>query len=318
MKISVYLGIVISLLCGGCASRSPDLPPPGIRDTDPMITQLSTTARKAFDAGEVASAVVMYRRALERARAIDNSQEIAANAYNLAACLLQLGAADESVKLLAEAEREAARSGGDQAAILLMSAQTARARGDASAAEATLDRLEALDVSREVRGQAYVMRANIACDRQNPSMAEGFLSRASDFAGASADSGLSAAIANVSGRIAMLEEQWLDAAVAFDREAEMMQQSLRPAEMAAALEQAGKNYIAAGKTGLAADRYYRSARSWMAQGDYLDALRVIEQAAQLNPVGEDSAQTMTVIASLFDEIRRSVEQQRNQAGVSQP
>jgi len=317
MKITVLIMTVIALSCGGCASRSPDLPPPDLRDTDPVITQLSATARKQFDSGAVASAVSLYRRALERARAIDNSREIAGNAYNLAACLMQLGDVDEAARLLAEAERESVRSRGDAAPVMLMAAQVARARGDRDASRAALDRLEQLNLSKEMRGQAYVIRAHLACDEGNASAAEGFMNRARGYAGKSEDPGLAGAIANATARIAVLNESWLDAAGAFDREADMMQRALRPADMAVALEKAGLNYVAAGRPALAADRYYRSARSSMAQGNYIDALRVIEQAAQLKPEDPESVEVMNVIAGLFDEIRRSVESQ-GQAGVSQP
>jgi len=315
MRSVLVLLFVLALSCGGCASRSPDLPSPEIQDTDPVITQLSTTARKQFDAGSVASAVSLYRRALERARAIDNSGEITGIAYNLAACLMQLGDVDGAATLLVEAEREARRSRGDAAPIILMSAQVARAQGNASAAQAALDRLEQMDIAKEMRGHAYVIRAHLACDQNNAPAAEAFMNRARGYAGKSSEPGLAGAIANANGRIAGLNKSWLEAAEAFDREADMMQRAGRPADLAVALEKAGVNYLAAERAGLAADRFYRSARSSMAQGNYLDALRVIEQAAQLKPEAAESAEIMNVIAALFEEIRQSVESQ-SQAGAA--
>jgi len=311
----VCLAVLCASLWWGCASRNPVPPVPDVRDTDPMIVQLSSTARMAFDAGDVSTAVVMYRRALSRARAMDNSREIGRNAHNLAACMMALEDWDEAARLLTEAERETLRAGDDAGAILLLAAQTARLRGDTKQAEAIIDRLEQNEISDLARGQAYVLRAHLACDRQDPSRAEGHLNRARGYLRRQQDPGLAGAIAEVSGRIAVMQGRWADAAAAFDQEAVWMQRSMRLPEMADALERAGQYYMKADMIDAAADRIFRSSRSWMAQGNYLDALRAIEQAVQFSHDEYGAHETMIAIAELFEEIRQSVEQQ-SQAGTN--
>lgn len=305
----------LAALLAGCATSSPKIEGPEIRDTDPMIVQLSATARQAFDAGETGTAVVMYRRALARARAMDNSTEIGRIAYNLAACMVELEEWAEAEKLLAEAEQETLRAGGQAGPILILAAETARRRGEVRQAEALLDRMETRPVSDALRGQAYVMRAELACDRNDTSRAVGFLQRARGFLGKTAEPGLAGAIAHVTGRLAELEKAWAKAGGEFDREAASLQQAGRLPEMAEALDRAGRNYLKATLPDQASDRFYRSARSWMAQGDVIQALHVIEQAVQMKPEEGGDPEVMAVIAQLFGEIRASVEAQGQQGEV---
>lgn len=315
-------GLWILLAAGliiGCATSPSKNDVPEIQDTDPMIVQLSAMARKAFDDGEVPGAVVLYRRALERARAMDNSREIGRNAYNLAAALVSLEEWDEAVKLLKESERETLRAGDDAGPVLLLAANIHRLRGQWNEAEAAIDRLEKLSMTPELRGQAYVLRAHIACDRSDTARADVFLERARGFLRKQQDAGLAGEISQVSGRIDQLKGRWEEAAQSFDREAAWMQKSMRLPEMADALDRAGQNYMKAGNRVAATDRFYRSARSLMAQKNYLGALQVIEQATQsLDGEGHQSdADTDAAIATLFNEIMRSVEK-NSRAGTQAP
>lgn len=312
MKLMHLFFAMLIAITAGCASTpAPDVPE--IRDTDPMIVQLSSSARMAFEKGEVSTALVMYRRALDRARAVDNSREIGRNAYNLAACLIQLEDWNEAQKLLAESERETVRAGEDAGPILLLAAETARLRGEEAQAAALLDRLESRDISAAARAQAYVIRAHLACDRNDAAGARAHVERAGTFLAKNESPGLAGAIAAASGRVAELDADWVAAAAAFDREAAWMKHADRLPEMARALDRAGQNFVKAQQLNNAADRFYRSARSWMAQGNYIDALRVIELAAQLKPEDETAEETMAVIAGLFEEIRSSLDQQKSQA-----
>ena len=305
--ILMLLGLSICV-CAGCATTPKESPVPEFRDNDPMIAQLSATARRAYELGETPRAVVMYRRALERARAMDNSREIGRNAHNLAVCLISLDEYDEASRLLLEAERETLRAGEDAGPVLLLAAEVARSRRDWKNAEAIIDRLEQLPVGDAVRGQAYVLRAHLACDRNDSARAEGFLNRARGHLRRIDDPGLAASIAEITGRIAMMKGNWREAAASFDREAAWLQQAARPLEMAAALERAGQNHMKVPDIDLAADRFYRAARSLMAQGSYLDALRVIEQAVQSHDDEQHTdSETAEAIARLFEDIRQSIE-----------
>ncbi|HMO03438.1 MAG TPA: hypothetical protein PKC67_00715 [Kiritimatiellia bacterium] len=316
MKRTMMVWIVVALMAAGCATVPKEQKVPDWRDNDPMIAQLSATARKAFDTGDVPTSVVLYRRALDRARAMDNAPEIGRNAYNLAAGLIALEEWDEVTGLLAEAERETVRAGGDAGPILLLAAEARMMQREWSAAGVVIDRLEALPVDETTRGHAYVLRARIACERKDAGRAEGFLQRARGYLGKQKDPGLAASVSEVAAEIALLNGLWADAAVAYDRQAAWLQRAGRAREMAEALERAGRNYLVAGDGALAADRFYRSARSLMAQGNYLDALRVVEQAVQAAPP-EGADDVGAAIARLFDEIRREVEK-ASRVGVTRP
>jgi tetratricopeptide (TPR) repeat protein len=305
MRMNLALFLLAAGLLSGCATAPVENNVPDIKDTDPLIAQLSATARQSYDAGKISDAVVLYRRALERASAIDNSKEIGRIAANLAACLISLEEWEEASYLLVESERETLRAGEDAGPIVLLSAEIFIQQEQWKEAEATIDRLETLPVSDNIRGKAYVLRARIAAERKNAAQAEGFLNRARGYLKKEQDPGLAASISEVSGRIAMLNEKWTDAAKAFDREAAWMQKSKRLPEMAEALERAGQNYVKADDKENASDRFYRSARSLMAQGNYLDALRVIEQASQVTD--PEAGPSAIAITSLFEEIRKSVE-----------
>jgi tetratricopeptide (TPR) repeat protein len=315
MKRKFAILILSAGLLSGCATTSKEKDIPDNRDTDPMITQLSATARQAYEAGEVADAAALYSRALERSRAVDNSREIGRNASNLAACMIALDQLNEASALLVEAERETIRAGDDAGPILILSSEIFIKNAQWDEAESAIDRLEAMTVRDNIRGQAYVQRARIYCERKNAGLAEGYLNRARGFLRKEQDPGLAGSISEVSGRIAMLNEKWSDAAKSFDREAAWMQKSTRLQEMAEALERAGQNYAKADDNKTAMDRFFRSARSLMAQGNYLDALRVIEQAVQITDSDSNNAETVAAITSLFDEIRLSVEK-NSRAGVS--
>lgn len=306
MRWMSAVAVLMMLAAAGCATTPAEKEIPDHIDNDPMIVQLSTTARKAFDAGEIPNAVVMYRRALDRARAMDNPREIGRNAYNLASVLIALEEWDEIPGLLQEAERETKRAGDDAGPILLLAAETQMMEKNWSGAEATIDRMEAMEVGHDARGQAYVLRARIACERKDTARADAFLKRARGYLSKQPEPGLAAAISEVSGHVAMLEEKWSDAAHAFDRQAAWLQRAGRLPEMAEALESAGKNYATAGDAVSASNRYYRSARSLMAQGNYLDALRVVELAVQAaGPATTDDEGE--AITRLFEEIRLTVE-----------
>jgi len=309
MKTITVSFLFTVLALSGCTttSKGPQDDIPEIMDNDPMIVQVSSMARKAFDSGEIPRALVLYRRALERARAMDNAREIGGNAYNLAACMVALVDWDEATKLLVEAERETIRAGGDPGPAVLLLAKIQRQSGEWKKALQTINRLEQLEVDELTRGQAYVMRSHISCDRNNASEAEAFLDRARGFLRKNRDSGLAGEIANASGRIAELNKNWGAAAVACDREAAWMQRSTRLYEMASALERAGLNYKKAGIAEKASDRFFRAARSLMAQEYYLDALRVIERAVDLQD-GKSNEDNAAAIASLFQDIQLSVEE----------
>ena len=80
------------------------------------------------------------------------------------------------------------------------------------------------------------------------------------------DAGLRAGLAGLAGRIHLIQKEPLMAAGEFDQEALLLQQAEQYARMVTALQRAAESYRQAGKFRLAADRYFRAARSAFAQG----------------------------------------------------
>jgi tetratricopeptide (TPR) repeat protein len=319
MKYPVALALLATMIFSqaGCVSSRPDEQIPEIIDTDPMIVQLSSMARTAYASGNVPRALVLYRRALEKSRALDISHEIGRNAYNTATCLVALEEWEEAEKALLEAEQETPAGSEDMGPVLLLLAEVQSRQDHLREAWSTIDRLETLPLSETVRGQAYVMRADIARRRGDASTAESMLSRARGHLKKELDAGLAGGISRVSAEIAMLEKRWADAAAAFDRQAAWLQRSGRLYEMAYALDEAGKSYMAAGSVSTATDRFYRSARSFMAQQHYLGALRVIERAVELQKDDASGVDTARAVTELFREIQQSVES-LSQAAAGRP
>jgi hypothetical protein len=123
------------------------------------------------------------------------------------------------------------------------------------------------------RLQVAVLRAEIACDRGDPAAAGRHLDEARGLAGgtgpgvAAVPAAVWAGIAGASGRLHALRGDPRSAAAAFDEQAGLARQARRFADMARALARAGEAHAAAGDPRLGADRLYRSAASYLAQGE---------------------------------------------------
>jgi len=99
---SVSLSVLacpIYLCLTGCSStpKTADEPP------DPHWATAMRTARAEFARGRPEQAATTYRRALSRARAIDDPTCISDAAYNLAACLTCLDEHEQARPFLREA-----------------------------------------------------------------------------------------------------------------------------------------------------------------------------------------------------------------------
>src|SRR5438045_2154785 len=77
---------------------------------DSELTAATTAAQLAFGQDRIELAAQLYARALTRARAMDDASAIADAAYNLAACLTELGQYSRALVQLDEAEAEAQRA----------------------------------------------------------------------------------------------------------------------------------------------------------------------------------------------------------------
>jgi tetratricopeptide (TPR) repeat protein len=269
--------LLAALLASGCATSGPRR---AEEPSDPLIAQHATAARAAYERGDLKQARSRYEQALVRARATENSAEIARTGCNLAACLLMQGDAAGARPLLREAEAEFVRAGLEPAPALLLAAKAERLAGSAGDARAIVEAVLRAAPAPALRAEAELILAEMACDAEDIAGARGNLARAREALGAAkqAPPAVEAVCAGVAGHIELLAEQPYAAAAQFDRQARYLQRSAQYRDMAAALETAGYAYYAASMDPEAADRFHRAARAMFAQGNALGALKTIQHA----------------------------------------
>ena len=282
--------LALALLAAGCAT-----PPPSA--TDPVIAQLSSSARAAYARGELRKAEGFYEQALREARSRDDRAELPAVAMNLAACRLALGRPADAAPLLAEARRERLQAGQPIDDLDLMDASRLRAQGDLAGAAALAN--------------------TVAGRTKDPARAR----EAAQLAGLLAVQGgdaaaLGAALAKLAadhdpltellrGESLALRFESAAAAAQFDRAAEAYRKAGRLAEMTDALARAGAAHQRGGQAAAAADRYYRAARSAFARGDVATALKHLN-AGMASFDQQADAPTRDALTNLLREIEQAM------------
>jgi hypothetical protein len=276
--------LTVSPALFGCSSTPPDSRPK--QDTE--LLNAARSAQQAYQRGQFETAANQYRLALQRARVMDAAGSIGDQAYNLALSLIAADQLDAAQALLDEAERELTRAGEPLADVLLTQARLVRVRsgrGASAAIERQLRRV--LDDPRSQatpvhRAQVALLRADLACDRGDGATAADYLAESQALLGAEPPTTpIHAHIARVRGRIHGLNNEPEQAGRTFDEEADIMRANRRYRDMAKALRRGGDAYRQAGKAATAVDRYYRAARSWLAQGRSAEAAQDMSAAEQL-------------------------------------
>ncbi|GDY20435.1 hypothetical protein LBMAG56_17800 [Verrucomicrobiota bacterium] len=274
-------GAVLLLLLTACSS----VPKPAtVRVRDAELARLDDGARHAFERESSAQAVNLYAQVLRRARALDDAEEVGNAAYNLAVCLVAAGRYDAAEGFLREAAIELARARANVADVLLVQARVAQLRGNAEATLRFAGEVFTHPFSNPGpghRAEVALLRGDIACDRKQTDQARALWSEARALSRASPDATLVAGVERLGGRILLVERRYEIAAQAFDREAVARRDARQLHELARALGRAGEAWELAGKPLLAADRYFRAARSGLAQGGRDSARRWQQQAEQL-------------------------------------
>jgi tetratricopeptide (TPR) repeat protein len=243
----------------GCAT------PPTAPRKDKELSRTSDLARAAFEDGATARAIDLYRKALNRARAMDDAAEIGNAAYNLALCHIILGQLDQASALLAEAKAAFKRSGNNPADVLLLEATVAQRQGKLEQALSLADQVLAARPDENDLFQAMLLKGTIACDQGDPARARTALAEADKHHVTNA--ALLAARERLAGNIFLLEGNPAEAAAAFDRAAALFQKAKHYRDMALTLRRAGEAYQEAGDTQRAEDRLFRAQRSLAAQGE---------------------------------------------------
>lgn len=270
--------VIAVVIATGC--RSPSVTQERVVP-DAFYNRVSVSARAAFQRGDIPRAEELYEQALDRARAMDRASEIGMAAYHLAICRIALGEVADGMALLREADRALERTGEDRVPVWIAEAEAAQLVGDRETASARLEQaLQTLDRRREWawRAQIHVLQALITIDEDRWAEAEEALASAEASVRRDTPPRLLARIAEVQGRILLHAGAMLEAATAFDREADLYRDAARFTDMTRARSRAAQAFARAGEHAEAAERFYRAARSFHSLDLPDAALRQIEQA----------------------------------------
>jgi hypothetical protein len=297
---------LLTLCVAACSGTRAGRTTPVARDA--YYQRVSTSALAAFDRGDPVRAAELYRQALQRARAMDRASEISAAAYHTGIALAASGEWAASRIYFAEAMAEADRAGESRLDAWLADAEAAWQTGQQDDAwaqtEAMLVALDNVDAPSWLL-HIYLLRALMATEVGTLDVARENLALAQSIQARSRDRRLSARLMQAEGALLLAEESPLLAAVAFDREAQIYRDAEAYKDMAVALARAGDAYELADDDAMAADRYFRAARSFHAQQLPAQALRQIEAALQVMERTGPSALAERV-ALLVEEIETSL------------
>jgi tetratricopeptide (TPR) repeat protein len=244
----------------GCASgRGPTVP------VDAVVRELAGSARVAYERGEAARAAELYQRALARARLVDDADESARNAYNLALCRMAEGKPDETRGLLAQARALLPPHGAEIARTWLAEAEAAVSQGLLEDARSLVGRGLEAGADAAGRAQAHLLLARLACGTAEWQIARAELSSARRAMGRSEVPELRARAEGIVARVARANGEAAAAAAALERQAGWFKRAGRFGDMAGALMEAGEGYRTAGLSPQAYVCLMRAAASLKAQ-----------------------------------------------------
>ncbi len=273
MKTALFrLGGSVALICAltVCGACRTGRGPAGLAITDPELARVMDSARAAVAAGSPEPAAEFYETALRRARVMDEGESIARIAYNLGICRAMAGRNAEARAALLEARAETQPGSELEGLTWLAEARVLRGEGRPQDAWQVLEtaRLHLGDrTPKPLLGPIHLLAAGLKADLQDNAAAREELTLAATWlAKAGADPRLVAEAAGLDGELLARDNNFAEAARSYDREADQWRTSRNYDNLSAALARAGEAYRRAGQDGLAADRYFRAARSRLNSG----------------------------------------------------
>jgi len=262
----VWAGVVACSSLVGCGGKSAAPPPEPV---DRAQAQADRTARASLRAGDIKTAALLYRQALDRALVRDAGEDIADVSFNLAVVSARLRRYDEALAALAQGD--AAAAGAPQPSRHLLRAQVLL----------EMDRLDeaaaAVDASGDAGPVATALRGLIAVERGDTASAEAALASLP----AEGPPRVLADRARLAGGIAERRGDPAAAAAGYDREVEHRRAAKTYAAMAEALTRSAAAWAQAGNVDAAAARYLRAGRSAARQPAELPADAWLAEAERL-------------------------------------
>ena len=274
---AVLILVVLLITAGGCGSSRVVQTGSGV---DENLTRLNNSARIAYDNGQLEQAANLYHQALDRAYLRDDRKAVIDAQYNLAVCTLGLRFYDKALVWVHQAQNELVRGEESVSAdILLLKATILYRTGKVDDAWQITDQilLPSNQPVEAVESKTHFLRGLIADKRGDTNQ----LRKESNALNSFANSGLKADQEELSGRLAMAENNWDAAIQAFDSTARRRREKLDYRKMAQALALAAEACDRAGKPSDASKRYFRAGRSAALQGINQDAIQWLKRAEQL-------------------------------------
>jgi tetratricopeptide (TPR) repeat protein len=270
----IVLSIVVFL---GCSSSR------GVRQgpkRDENLVRTNRAAEIAFKNDKFSQAASLYRQALKQAYIRDDLSAVVDAQYNLAVCQLKMDDCERALERVHLAAGEAAA--GDRvtgADILLLEATILYRLGKLNQAHQVTDEILLLNQrpSAQVEAKTHFLRGVLADRRGDIDRLRTELEALNRMTGP----GMAADREELTGRLAMAENRWHDAAGAFDRAAAQRRQDLDYRQMAENLALAARASEQAGKRLAAAKRYLRAGRSALLRGKNRQAQKWLNQASGL-------------------------------------
>jgi len=232
--------------------------------------QQEQLGREAYQQGKYVKAAAFYRNALNLSQIGDDSERIASNAYHLALCEMAMGRDDDALQRLKDAAYELKHIGKDDSDVLLLSARLYRKQGFRDRAAGLAQKVAKRKSSQTtpvILMQAHLFLADMACESNREKDAERELREAQKRVGEDTPQILKARLYEVQARLALLQQDYLKAGKMADAMVRALKAAERYPDIAPGLSFAGEAYEKAGEWNRAADRYYRSARSFSASGN---------------------------------------------------
>ena len=293
--------MALALLLSACSSSGP------VRPVDPELYRTAKSARTAFDLGEYEQAARLYRRSLNRARAMDDAVEIGNNAYNLAACSMELSEYAQAWELLEESRAAFHRTGEVPEGLSILEIKSALAGGNLENAEELMESISGVDsFSPEIRIQYKLLKADLALRLDESDKARLELSGLRDELREVGSDALNAEADRLEGKLLLRGGEFMAAGVLFDHRSDLLRKTAHYRPMAIALGRAGEAYWDGRAYCKSLDRFFRSARSLYAQEDMAESLNMLSFAMEVARDCDQESLRQNV-RDLFEEIRGTME-----------
>ena len=298
----MLLIVALAPFLTACSSSGP------VKEVDPELYRTAKSARMAFSRGEYGQAARLYRRSLNRATVMDDAVEIGNNAYNLAACSMELGEYDRARELLEESRSAFQRIGEVPEGVLILEVKTALADGITEEAEELLTSVDGgggKSISPEIKIQYKLLRIDLALKLGDNDTAKRELKGLRDELRELENDGLNAEADRLEGKLLVREGKFMAAGAVFDHRTNLLRQIAHYRPMAIALGRAGEAYWDGGAYCKSLDRFFRAARSLFAQEDMAESLNMLSFAMEVSRDCDQESLRQNV-RELFEEIKEAV------------